>query len=163
MADMLVSLIRLPSIDSSLAKLREQGITVRRPNPWEQHKLRAFVETHFSKGWADEITVAFSHQPVTCFIAMQEKEIVGFAGYECTRRNFFGPTGVNPSWERRGIGKALLLAALQGLQSLGYVYAVIGSVSSEEYYSKTVGGVVIPFENGDGVYKLKEDPRYLVE
>ncbi len=161
MADMLVSLIRIPSIEPGLTKLREQGITIRRPNPWEQHKLRSFIETHFSKGWADEVTVAFSHQPVTCFIALREKEIVGFAAYECTRRNFFGPTGVDPAWERRGIGKSLLIAALQGLQNLGYAYAVIGSVSSEEYYSKTVGGVVIPFEDGDGIYRLKEDQAFL--
>lgn len=161
--DMLCSLIRLPKIEATLEKLREQGITVRRPNPWELHKLRAFIETHFSKGWADEVQAGFGRQPVTCFIAVHEKEIVGFAAYECTRRNYFGPTGVSPQWERRGIGKALLIAALQGLQDLGYSYAVIGSVSSEEYYSKTVGAIPIPFENGDGIYRLKEDPKFLSE
>lgn len=159
--DMLCSLIRLPGLESSLQKLREQGITIRRPNPWELHKLRAFVEANFSKGWADELQVGFSQHPVTCFIAVHDKEIVGFAGYECTRRNYFGPTGVSPQWERKGIGKALLIAALQGLQDMGYSYAVIGSVSSEEYYSKTVGAIPIPFENGEGIYRLKEDPRYL--
>jgi predicted N-acetyltransferase YhbS len=161
--DMLCSLIRLPKIDITLQKLREQGITIRRPNPWELHKVRAFIETHFSKGWADEVQVAFSRQPVTAFVAMHEKEIVGFAAVECTRRNYFGPTGVAPAWERKGIGKALLIAALQALQDLGYSYAVIGSVSSEEYYAKTVGAITIPFENGDGIYRLKEDPKFLAE
>jgi predicted N-acetyltransferase YhbS len=161
MADMLCSLIRLPALAGVLAPLREQGITVRRPNSWEQAKVRAFIEAHFSVGWADEVSVAFHSRPVTCFVAMHDKEIVGFAAYECTRRNYFGPTGVSKDWERRGIGKALLLAALHGLQDLGYTYAVIGSVSSVEYYEKTVGAVVIPFENGDGIYRLKEDPKFL--
>lgn len=161
MTDMLCSLLHLPKMDPVLEKLRAQGVTIRRPNPWEQTKLREFVVKHFSQGWADEISVAFSHQPVTCFIALQGKEIVGFAGYECTRRNFFGPTGVAPEHERRGIGKALLLAALHGLQDLGYVYGVIGSASSIEYYGKTVGAIPIELENGDGMYRLTEDPRFL--
>lgn len=161
MTDMLCSLIRLPAIEPSLHALRQQEITVRRPHPWEQAKLTEFILKHFSRGWADEVSVAFHHQPVTCYIALQGKDIVGFAAYECTRRNYFGPTGVSTDFERRGIGRALLLAALTGLQELGYSYAVIGSVSSVEYYNKTVGAITIPFENGNGIYCLTEEPRFL--
>lgn len=161
MTDMLCPLIQLPPLEPHLNRLRENGITIRRPNPWEQTALRKFIEQHFSVGWADEISVAFSSQPVTCFIALHEKKIVGFAGYECTRKNYFGPTGIDPQFEKRGIGSALLQAALRGLQSLGYVYAVIGSVSSVEYYQKTAGAIVIPFADGKGIYGLKEEPQLL--
>lgn len=161
MTDMLCSLIHLPAIEPILEKVKGHGVTIRRPNPWEQTALRKFIEEHFSVGWADEVSVAFHAKPVTCFVAIHEKKIVGFAGYECTRRNYFGPTGVAPSFEKMGIGTALLQAALRGLQSLGYSYAVIGSVSSIEYYQKAAGAVVIPFADGKGIYGLKEEPAFL--
>lgn len=161
MADMLCSLIHLPPLEPYLKRLAAEGITIRRPNPWEQTQLRDFIEEHFSVGWADEASVAFSAKPVTCFAAYFEKKIIGFAAYECTRRNYFGPTGVSPHFEKRGIGTALLHAALRGLQSLGYSYAVIGSVSSVEYYQKVANAIVIPFADGKGIYGLKEEPAFL--
>jgi len=158
---MLVSLVRLPSITPLLEKLRGEGVTVRRPNPWEQTVLREFIEAHFSKGWADETSVAFSRQPVTCFVALHEEEIVGFAAYECTRKGYFGPTGVAEEYRGKGIGKALLLASLYGLQDLGYTYAVIGGAGPVGFYRKAVGAMVIPIDEGRGIYGLDEDPKFL--
>jgi predicted N-acetyltransferase YhbS len=80
-----------------------------------------------------------------------EKEIVGFAAYECTRRNFFGPTGVIENAQNRGVGKALLLACLWGLQELGYVYGIIGHAGPVAFYEKTVGAAVIP-DSDPGIY-----------
>ena len=161
MPDMLVSLVHLPPIAPLLEKLRGEGVTVRRPNPWEQAALREFIETHFSKGWVDETSVAFSRQPVTCFVALHGEKIVGFAAYECTRRGYFGPTGVAEDYRGRGIGKALLLACLYGLQDLGYTYAVIGGAGPVGFYRKAVGAIVIPIDEGQGIYGLDEDPKFL--
>ena len=139
--------------------LRGAGIHIRRPNPWERTALLDFIRDHWTQGWADEASVAFSHQPVSCYAAYHGKKIVGFAAYECTRRNYFGPTGVDPLFERRGIGTALVLAAMRGLQSLGYSYAIIGAAGSLEYYHKAVGAVEIKLGDGHGVYRLTDEPE----
>ena len=161
MPDMLCSLVRLPPIEPVLASLRNKGITLRRPNPWAQSKLSAFIKKHFSENWAEETSVAFVNKPISCFVALHEDQIVGFGAYECTRRNFFGPTGVDETYRGKGIGKALLLACLCGLQDLGYVYAIIGGAGPVAFYEKAVGAVPITLGNGKGIYPLKEDPRFL--
>src|SRR6187431_253484 len=100
MADLLVNLLKLPTFDD----IAEQRFLVRRAQPFELTPVRRFVETNFSRSWADEISVGFARQPITVFVATIERELVGFAGYECTRRGFFGPTGVIPAVQGKGIG-----------------------------------------------------------
>jgi len=160
MADMICSLLHLPDIAPLVAELRAGGIAIRRPNPWEQSKARRFVLEHFSEGWADELATSFSRQPVSSFVAMQGDAIVGFACYECSRRGYFGPTGVVPALRGRGLGKALFVAALMGLQDMGYTYAIIGDAGPTEFYAKCVGAVAIPIGDGRGVYTMKEDPKF---
>lgn len=152
MPDMLVNLLNLPALDPTLAALNKDRVVVRRAQPFELTPVRGFVEDAFSTGWADEILVGFANSPVSIFIATVENEPVGFAAYECTRRAFFGPMGVIEKRRGSGIGKALLLAGLQGLKELGYVYGIIGGVGPEKFYEKTVGAVLIPGSE-PGIYK----------
>src|SRR6267378_7729711 len=122
MPDMLVNLLKLPSLD----RLNDEGVNIRRAQPFEITPVREFIKERFSNAWADEISVGFANKPVSVVIATRSAQVIGFAGYECTRRAFFGPTGVIESERGRGIGKALLISALWGLRELGYVYGVIG-------------------------------------
>ncbi|MGB8508822.1 MAG: hypothetical protein WCD76_10475, partial [Pyrinomonadaceae bacterium] len=94
MPDMLVNLLKLPPLESLLAKTLAAGIVVRRARVWEMTPVRSFVEEHFSVAWADEISVGYARLPVPVYVATQEGRVVGFAAYECTARAFFGPTGV---------------------------------------------------------------------
>lgn len=150
MPDLLVNLLNLPALDSARG-IERAGILVRRAQPFEITRTRSFVEESFSVAWADEISVGFANKPVSVYLAVVAREIVGFAGYECTRRGFFGPTGVRKNMQGRGIGAALLLASLWGLRELGYVYAIIGRAGPVGFYEKTVGAIVIP--NSDpGIY-----------
>ena len=127
------------------------GITIRRAQPFEITRVRSFVEKSFSVAWADEISVGFANKPVSVYVAVVEREIIGFAAYECTRRSFFGPTGVMKKMQGRGIGKALLIASLSGLRELGYAYAIIGRAGPIEFYEKAVGAIVIP-DSDPGIY-----------
>src|SRR5205823_8549910 len=111
MPDLLVNLLKL----SPPKSISDDAVTIRRAQPFEITPVREFIEKNFSVAWADEISVSFANKPVTVFIATRDGRIVGFAGYECTRRSFFGPTGVAESERGRGIGKTLLIASLQGL------------------------------------------------
>ncbi len=147
MADLLVNLLKLPTFDD----IAEQRFLVRRAQPFELTPVRRFVETNFSRSWADEISVGFARQPVSVFVATIDRELVGFAGYECTRRGFFGPTGVIPAAQGKGIGKALLLASLTALREMGYVYAIIGAAGPVDFYQKAVGAIAIP-DSEPGIY-----------
>jgi predicted N-acetyltransferase YhbS len=147
MPDLLVNLLKLPSIESE--GVRE--FNVRRAQPFELTPVRRFVTDNFSRNWADEIAVGFAHQPISVFVATMEREIVGFAGYECTRRGFFGPTGVASAARGKGIGAMLVLEALAALREMGYVYAIIGAAGPVRFYQKTVGAIIIP-DSEPGIY-----------
>jgi GNAT superfamily N-acetyltransferase len=151
MPDLLVNLLKLPALEPIVRELAGNGIIIRRAQPFEITRVREFIEREFSVAWADEVSVAFAGKPVSLYIAIAEREVVGFAAYECTRRGFFGPTGVVERLQRRGIGKALLLACLWGLREMGYVYGIIGRAGAVEFYEKAVGAVVIP-DSDPGIY-----------
>lgn len=143
--DMIVPLYRLPSCAGVIEDLHKRhGVLIRPIYTFERSLLRAFIEQNFTRGWADEAEMGFRHMPPSCLIAMHENQIVGFAAYDCTFNGFFGPTGVLPAQRGKGIGKALLLASLEGLKTLGYAYAIIGSVGPKDFYSKTVHAIEIP-------------------
>lgn len=148
---MLVNLLRLPPLDSALDELRRGGVVVRRAQPWELRAVREFVGRHFDERWADEISVGFARQPVGVYVALSEGRLVGFAAYECTRRAFFGPTGVAEAERGRGVGRALLVACLWGLREMGYAYGIIGGVGPAEFYARAVGATLIP-DSTPGVY-----------
>ncbi len=151
MPDLLVNLLKLPRLEPALQDMVDGRIVIRRAQPFEMTLVRSFIENNFSAAWADEVSVGFANKPVSVFLATLEKEIVGFAAYECTRRCFFGPTGVIESARGQFVGKALLLASLWALQEMGYVYGVIGRAGPIEFYQRTVGAVVIP-DSDPGIY-----------
>ena len=146
MPDLLVNLLKLPPCETPV-----QDFAVRRAQPFELTAVRQFVAENFSESWADEISVGFARQPITVLVATLDRELIGFAAYECTRRGFFGPMGVLTQAQKKGAGKALLLAALRGLHELGYVYAVIGAAGPVRFYQKTVGAIIIP-DSEPGIY-----------
>jgi GNAT superfamily N-acetyltransferase len=128
------------------------GIVMRRALAPEKHKVTAWVRQTFSEAWASEAEVAFSRQPVSCFIAIQQKKIVGFACHDATCPNFFGPTGVDPKAQKNGIGKALLFACLEAMKHQGFGYAIIGGAGPAEFYAKAVGDVAIEGSE-PGIYR----------
>jgi ribosomal protein S18 acetylase RimI-like enzyme len=150
--DMLVKLYALPDSRDVHERVANAGITTRRALAPEKHKVLAWVREKFSEHWASEVDVAFSRQPIACFIAVKQKAIVGFACHDATCPNFFGPTGVDPNERKHGIGKALLFHCLEAMKSQGFGYAIIGGVGPAEFYTKAVGAV--PIEGSEpGIYR----------
>lgn len=150
--DMLVKLYELkadPALDKRIAA---QGITIRRLLAPELSALTAWIEPRFGSGWAAEATVATMRQPPTCFIAVQNDELIGFACHEATAKGFFGPTGVDTAARGQGVGHALLLATLLDMYAQGYPYGIIGGAGPMEFYRRSVGA--IPIEGSDpGIYR----------
>jgi GNAT superfamily N-acetyltransferase len=150
--DMLVKLYDLPSSAAAFARLRGLGIEIRRALAPEKHKVVAWVRENFSEGWASETEVAFARQPVSCFIAVKEGRVVGFACHDATCRNFFGPTGVAPDARNGGVGTGLLFACMEAMREQGFGYAIIGGVGPAEYYARTVCAMLIEGSE-PGVYR----------
>jgi hypothetical protein len=161
MPDMLVKLYKLPRDWGFLAEQEQLGISIRKPIGAERRYVTHWVEKEFSKVWASETEMAFSNWPISCFIATQADEMIGFACYDATGLGFFGPTGVTEKCRGKGTGKALLLACLLDMRLKGYGYAVIGSVGPAEFYQKVVGAVIIPDSEPsvwEGMlYEIEED------
>lgn len=151
MPDLLVNLLKLPKLDPFVELLAAEQINVRRAQPFEISRVREFVQSNFSPAWSDEISVGFAAKPVSVYIATSDGKVIGFAGYECTRKAFFGPTGVAEQARGRGVGTALLIASLWGLRELGYVYGIIGAAGPIEFYQKIVGAIPIP-DSVPGIY-----------
>lgn len=142
MHDMLVKLYELPSLETALATAATQGISVRRALPPEKPAVVTWVRANFASS-AAEVEMAWCHLPISCFIAVRDSRILGFACYDTTARNFFGPEAIIPEERGRGLGRTLLLAALHAQRALGYAYAIIGGVGPAEFYAKSVGAVPI--------------------
>jgi len=160
MADLLVKLYELPPSAQALETLRAEGIEIRRAIGPEKHAIVEWAEKKFSRSWASECDVALSAQPVSCFIAVREKQVIGFACYDATLKGFFGPIGVDESVKKKGLGKALLIRTLEAMRDAGYGYAAIGWAGPVEFFSKTVGATVIEGSE-PGVYRnlVKAGPR----
>lgn len=137
--DMLVKLYELPDFTEVREKMKKQSITIRRPIGPEKSHILNWVQTHFGTGWRDECDKAFSNNPISIFIAIMDEKLIGFAAYDATVLNFFGPTGVLEEKRGLGAGKALLLYSLEAMRANGYAYAVIGSAGPMEFYAKSVG------------------------
>jgi GNAT superfamily N-acetyltransferase len=143
MHDMLVKLYAIPSLDDALAVCAARGVTIRRALAPERFAVLEWVRAHFASS-AAEVETAFAQIPVTCFVAVRNNAILGFACHDVTCRNFFGPEGVAADERGRGIGRALLLSALHAQRARGYAYAIIGGVGPAEFYAKTVAAIAIP-------------------
>jgi GNAT superfamily N-acetyltransferase len=153
MPDMLVKLYDLPEKQDLLTKLQTQGITIKRAMTADKHRIVEFVGKHFTTNWRNECECAFARLPVNCYIAVKDKEIIGFACHDVIVRNFFGPTGVLEEHRGYGIGKALLLECLYTMRENGYGYAIIGWVEGAlAFYEKQVGAVMIP-DSFPGAYR----------
>ena len=122
MSDMLVKLYTQPYLEAEIAVQDKQGITIRRAIAPEKGAILAWVEEQFNTRCMSECDVYFKNSPPSCWIAVENQQIIGFACYECTCKNFFGPIGVGEAARGRKVGKALLLACLHDMKVQGYGY-----------------------------------------
>lgn len=152
MTDMLVKLYNLPEIWSSGIDQIAPGITIRKPLGAEKSMIVGWVRENFDDVWASETEMTFSRLPVSCYVAQQDKKMVGFACYDATALGYFGPTGVDESFRGKGIGRALLLSCLLEMRVKGYGYAIIGWIGPQKFYEKVAGAVVIP-DSTPGIWK----------
>ena len=145
-------LLGLPAEEPGLTALAQAGIRIRRAMAPDKLRVVDWVKEHSGPSAAGECDVCFAHTPVSCYLATRGAEILGYACYDATAPDFFGPTRVLDSEQGKGIGKALLLRCLHALRAEGYAYAIIGGVGPVAFYEKCVGARVIP-DSTPGIYR----------
>jgi ribosomal protein S18 acetylase RimI-like enzyme len=151
MSDLIVKLYDLPDVRPRLKQLKKEDIIIRTAMAWDKHQVIDWVRETFGKFWASECDIAFARQPVSCYLATKNRELVGFACYDSSMKNFFGPVGVDEKFRGMGIGKVLLLECLHAMAAGGYAYAIVGDAGSTEFYEKAVNAHVIP-GSSPGIY-----------
>jgi len=152
MADLLVKLYELPDPRETLESLNDEGVEIKRAIAPEKHLVTAWVGEKFSKGWASECEAAFANVPCSCFVAIRDSRIIGFACYDATSRGFFGPIGVAEGERKSGLGKGLLLRTLAAMREAGYGYAIIGWAGAVDFFRKSAGATVIEGSE-PGIYR----------
>ena len=122
MPDMLVKLYDLPDEAPALARSRAFGVEIRRAMPPDRERVLRWVGEHSGECAAGECAVAFAHTPCGCWIATRGAEIVGYACYDATAPDFFGPTRVLDREQGHGVGTALLLRCLTAMREHPQVF-----------------------------------------
>ena len=151
--DLLVKLYDLPDSAAAYQRIEQYEITIHRAMGLDRSKILDFIKENFSPAWIDECTVALAALPSTCYIAVRDKKIIGFACFDATAKGFFGPTGVSESCRSMGVGTALLYRTMEAMREAGYGYAAIGLVSDAlEFYKKELNVIEIP-DSFPGVYR----------
>lgn len=151
-ADLLVKLYDLADEIAGLDNLKEDNIRIVRGLALDKSRIISFIKENFEINWANELERALFNQPASCFLAIKDKKVVGFACYDTTGKGFFGPTGVIDKVRGKGVGKVLLLKCLLDMREMGYGYAVIGGASDAiEFYAKAAGAQIIP-DSYPGIY-----------
>ena len=149
MPDMLIKLYDMPNVtqasrDDLETKLEKEGIKIKRAMVLEKSVVAEFAKVQFNYLWENEVERAIFNRPSSCYIAVKDKKIIGFACYDATGLGFFGPMGVAPEEEGKGVGKALLFKCLESMKEKGYGYAIIGYVTDAvPFYEKAVNARVI--------------------
>jgi predicted N-acetyltransferase YhbS len=145
MADMLV---KLYAIDyTSNDALKSESIFVKKACIVDKSRILDFIKDNFEDeaAWIHECEYALFNNPPSCYVAVCNKEIVGFSCYDATAKGFFGPMGVRKDFRKKGVGRELLLRALYSMKESGYAYAIIGwpAESATGFYKNSVNAIEI--------------------
>lgn len=141
--DLLVNLYDM-KIKMNREKMEQTGVVIKRALSPDKGAVLDFMRTHYTKEWADETEHAFSGTPISCYIAVRDKEIIGIAAYDATAKGYFGPIAIKPGEKGSGIGPVLMSDTLNAMKEAGYGYAVIGWVDEAVgFYEKTINAAVI--------------------
>ena len=85
--DLIVKLWNLPSKDPVLERLQQQEVSIKRVIAPDRARVLEFVNKHFGAGWMHESEAALSSVPSTCYVAVKDKQFIGFACFEATCKN----------------------------------------------------------------------------
>lgn len=139
--DLLVKLYEINDDPAIMQRMIDQDIQIKRVMPMDTTKVYEFIRDNFAATWADECLPSIMNGD--CYVAVKERELLGFFAVDTPAKGFTGPIGVLPSARRMGISRALGLTGMKAMKAKGYKYAVSGRVHPWfQAVEKSIVGVV---------------------
>ncbi len=132
----------VPLAEASLDPDPGVASLVHRIEPHEWPAFQSWMETTWDDPWSIEVQRARDRSPTSCFVALRDEEVLGFAAYDTNRTGLFGPMGTSPAARGSGLGAELLRACLRDYVGQGRAHCDIGWVGPIGFYERTVGAVV---------------------
>ena len=124
--DLLLKLYEINDDPKIMERIAENGIKIKRVMPMNTTKVYDFIRDNFAPTWADECMPSIINGD--CYVAVKDRELLGFFAIDTPAKGFTGPVGVLPSARRMGISRALGLVGIKAMRNKGYKYAVSGRV-----------------------------------
>lgn len=123
---------------------KDKAVLIKRVLSPDSDRVVSFIAKEFNDSWASEAKAGLYKPNPTCFIAVKDETVIGFACYDATAKGFFGPLGVSEKARGLGIGGTLVQRSLLAMKEDGYAYAIIGGVSerTKPFYDKVCNGVM---------------------
>lgn len=134
-------------------ELVTEGVNFHKAQKDERRGLIEWINKHFSPYWSSETDYAFRNDPPSVVVADEimsppsrrrtddgsRRKILGFATIDGVIRGRFGPTGVDPIQQGRGIGTVLLFEAFQALKDEGLYQATVHWTDHLFFYTQVPG------------------------
>jgi GNAT superfamily N-acetyltransferase len=117
--------------------LDQHGIRFRRATAADKEAVIALAGDH-SAIWGIEMTLAYTNEPVSLFVADQKGKLCGFGCYGTGGPMYFGPTLTLPALRGLGIGTVTLKRCLADMQRLGWRRIEINSAGPIAFYARAV-------------------------
>ena len=131
------------SCPTSVRVATPAGVTIRRVvDDDDAGGVIELCRRAFAPAWQKEAARGIEHG--ACHAAFDDADgaLLGFAAHSVNRAGWFGPTGVDPDRQRRGVGGPLLAACLQDLQVAGFDRCEISWIGPVGFYAKAAGAEV---------------------
>jgi mycothiol synthase len=124
--------------DEFVAELGVPGVAMRRLTAQEFPRFQSWMGASWQDRWEQEIELTLLREPISCFVAEEGGEYIGFAAYDTNRLGYFGPMGSALPARGRGVGNALLRRCLRDLYLRGDRDCHISWVGPEKFYQDAV-------------------------
>ena len=123
---------------SLLDEPRVEGVTLRRLDSGEFSRFQLWVRQSWDEVWDRELELTLLRDPISCFVAEEHGQYIGFAAYDTNRLDCFGPMGSAVRARGRGVGGALLRLCLRDYYLRGERGCEISWVGPQKFYRDAV-------------------------
>jgi mycothiol synthase len=118
---------------------RPAGVEIRRLTASEAPDFQRWMHTAWEAEWAREVRLTLARDPISCFVALENGEYLGFAACDTNRLGWFGPMGTSEAARGRGVGATLLRCCLRDYLDRGAAECQVAWVGPQDFYRKAVG------------------------
>ena len=118
------------------------GVEIRRLTAAEAPDFHRWMQMAWYPEWAREVQMALVRDPISCFVAREGGDYLGFAAYDTNHLGWFGPMGTLEAARGRGLGATLLRCCLRDYLDRGATECQVAWAGPQDFYRNAVGAEV---------------------